>query len=257
MEEQRRRKNMARMLCQAAEAHASEEARKMARQAAENERLAREAARKELEEVFEGNRAALQARADARRAEQELDQQYMQQYSEKLLRQEAERKAQLEKVRAVQAAQAADAATRPPVKVWVDEARIEREAKIAETRALAEEQRRRAVAAAATQRTNEQVAAQIQEHEKARAAEAAAKVAELAAAAQLSATVAAAENQHVKRIAETKRKFKNTLDDQVAARRAARPRGAMSATEKKVNAKLLKQAKAALQPKRRTTASTA
>ena len=245
------------MLCQAAEAHAVEEARKMAIKNAEQDRLAKEAARKELEAVFEGNRAALQNRAEARRAEQELDQQYMKQYSEKLLRQEAERAAQLAKVRAVQAAQAADAATRPPVKIWVDEARIEREAKAAEVRAAVEEQKRRDAADAATKLTNEQIAAQLELHERARQAEAALKIAELAAAAKFSAQVAAEESQRKKRTVETKRKFKNTLDEQIATTKASRPRGAMSAVEKKVNAKLLKQAKSALQSKKRTTASTA
>lgn len=246
MDQMHDRQEMARLLRQAADDYAAKGAREVSRRAAEREVTARAAARKELESVFEGNRAAQRARAAARAAEQELDRQFMAQSLEKLASQDAERQAQMDKIRAVQAAQAADAATRPPFKIWVDEKVIERQAKEYEAQAAEKEKQRAAAAAAAAQKTAAEVAEQLHLRQAARAAEAEATAAELATAAALAVAVAAEEAQKAKRTAETNRKFKKALDDQVAAQRAAKPRPGMNATEKKINSKLLKQAKETL-----------
>ncbi|KAG7672216.1 hypothetical protein NADE_000110 [Nannochloris sp. 'desiccata'] len=246
MDQMHNRQEMARLLRQAADAYAANTDKETSRRAAEREITARAAARKELEAVFEGNRAAQRARAAARAAEQELDRKFMAQSIEKLARQEAERQAQLEKVRAVQAAQAADAATRPPFKIWVDEKVIERQAKEYEALAAEKEKQKIAAAAAAAQNTAAEVAEQLHFQQMARAAEAEAKAEELAAAAALEVVFAAEEAQKAKRTAEKNRKFKKALDDQVSAQKAARPRPGMTETEKKINFKLLKQAKETL-----------
>ena len=261
MKETKRRQDVARLLRQAADAHAADEAREMARRDAEKDIIARAAARRELEAVFEGNQTAQRARAEAQRAEQELDRRYMVQYSEKLARQDAERVAQLEKVRAVQAAQAADAATRPPFKIWIADEIVEQQATLAEARAAAKEAEKNAAAAAAVKRTAAEIAAQLHDHQMARAAEAEEKASELAAATAMAVAVAAEETQRAQRTAETKRKFKNALDEQVHVRTVNRPRAGMNAAEKKINARLLKKAVAALPAKQqqqhrsRTTAA--
>jgi len=249
MDQMHNRKETARLLRQAADAYAEKSAKEASRRAAEREIKARAAARKELEAVFEGNRAAQRARAAARAHEQELDRKFMAQSIEKLERQEAERQAQLDKVRAVQAAQAADAATRPPFKIWVDDKVIERQAEDYEALAVEKEKQKTAAAAAAAQSTAAEVAEQLHFKQMARADEAEAKAEELAAAAALAVGAAAEEAKKAKRTAEKNHKFKKALDDQVSARRAARPRPGMTATEKKINSKLLKQAKETLKTK--------
>lgn len=195
--------------------------------------------------VIEGNVAAERARRNARAAEQAFDRQCMEQYSRILAKQEAERAAQLDRVRAVQAAQAADAATRPPIKRWVDVEVIERQAAKAEAQAAQREAERIAAATAVARACADEIAQQLKEHEAARAAAAAERAAERHAVAVAAASAAAEDAQRARKVADASRRLKEDLDAQLAEKRANPPHIGMDENERKLNAGILKAAKEA------------
>lgn len=236
---------MSQLLRQAAEAHAAFATRQDARRASELDRKTRAAARRELESVLQGNLAAQFARVQSHQKEQEEDRRFMAQYAEILERQEAERAAQQERIRKIQMAQAADAATRPPVKRWLDDGLIERQALVAEEKAKAGEALKATQLAAVTRRCFEEVAEQLHERERCRAAKEEEKMADLKSIKAAAAAYAAQQSAAAEASVAARRRLKKDLDQQVIAHAVSRLRdGDMSETERRLNAKALQDAAA-------------
>ncbi|KAI7839562.1 hypothetical protein COHA_006689 [Chlorella ohadii] len=174
-------------------------------------------------------------------------------------KQERERQQLLEKVKAVQNRQAADAAQRPPFKRWVDEEIIERQFREKQEALAKEEAARKAAAAASAARFRADVAGQLEEKEAAKLAglkekreELVRMMAELEVCKKTEAVAKAAELAKM-------RAFKAELDAQIddnqarakwegrgaMQRPARRAVSAMSEVERKLNAKLLREMEAA------------
>lgn len=239
-----RRQEIAHLLKRAMDARLVEELCAQAKRAGEAEAQARDQARREFDLIKENNRAAEKARKEARRAEQELEQKYMEQYAEILARQEAQRQAQQERIKAIQAAQAADAATRPSFKRWMDPELIERQAAASEEKMRAQEAERRARAAATAAACHMEIAAQLQERQRAQASALQAKAKELQA---VNAAVAAAKADEVKEMQQSQavsRRFKDDLDAQLSENKTYVTMVAeegMNEEEERLNARILRE----------------
>ncbi|KAL4855653.1 hypothetical protein ACK3TF_003744 [Chlorella vulgaris] len=177
--------------------------------------------------------------------ERQQDVRYMQQQAAQLDKQERERQQLLERVRAVQNRQAEDAAQRPPFKRWVAEEIIERQFQEKQAALDAEEARRKNVATDAAVRLRKDIGEQCGAREAERVAELQQKrrdlekvMADLEVCRKTEKAVKLAE------LVKT-RAFKAELDQQIADNQVRRSVAAMTETERKLNAKLLREVDAA------------
>jgi colicin import membrane protein len=206
---------------------------------------ARERAHQESLALLASNKQARAAAVDAKRREAEQDVVYAAQFAEILAKEEKKRADHLGRIRAIQAAQAEDAAARPEYKRYVDEALVERQrAQRAAAEEAAAAQRREAVVHACSQ-FRIGVAAQLAEKQAARAAAAEARRADLREA-RAAADAARKKDAEARAAAIAARcKLRAGLDEQVERRCAAGPGPAMSEVERKMNRKLLERAETA------------
>ncbi|PRW32605.1 flagellar associated [Chlorella sorokiniana] len=245
LEEQANRKAVAAELKKLAEEEMSTRIALDLKRQMEAEAAAKAKAKEDLKAFLLSNEVNKKIKEEEAEKERLQDLEYMRQQAAQLDKQERERQQLLEKVKAVQNRQAADAAQRPPFKRWVDEEIIERQFREKQEALAKEEAARKAAAAAAAARFRADVAGQLEEKEAARLAALKDKRAELvrmmADLEVCKKTEAAAKAAELAKM----RAFKAELDTQIDDNQARRAVSAMSETERKLNAKLLREMEAA------------
>eukprot|EP00879_Flechtneria_rotunda_P015380 GHRR01016079.1.p1 GENE.GHRR01016079.1~~GHRR01016079.1.p1 ORF type:complete len:262 (+),score=105.62 GHRR01016079.1:1221-2006(+) len=115
-----------------------------ARTEADKEEAERKAAKQALKTFLLNNETLKVIKEDAKQKEWAADKAIMQEYAAQLDKQEAARKAQVEKLKEWQAVQEKEAAARPEAKRWIDPAIVERYQREVEAAAAAEDERRKA-----------------------------------------------------------------------------------------------------------------
>ena len=245
-----KRRHLATMLQRASDAYAEEQATEQSRKEAVAEKEYRKKAKKDLEKVFEANRKAEEARLEAKRLEREMDLKYMREYAEMLDRHEEEHRSRLQKVKERQRLQEMDAATRPPLKKWIDEDIISKQAADVEAKVIAKEKERTARAIEARQACNAEIKNQILNHKKIVENIKREKKKDLEKATTLAAEAAQEQRENARLAKASRSKFRADLDNQIKRKNAMKPRSGMNAVEKKINSKILKEAKAAMSTKK-------
>lgn len=245
LEEQANRRQVAAELRKRGEAELSVRVALDVKRQMEAEAAAKAKAKEDLKAFLLSNEINKKIREEQAEAERQQDIIYMQQQAAQLDRQERERQQMLEKVKAVQNRQAEDAKQRPPFKRWVAEEIIERQFQEKQAALAAEEERRKAAQRAAAAKFRADISGQLGEKEAARLAELKAKreelvglMADLEVCKKTGAEAKAAELAKM-------RAFKAELDAQIDDKQARRNASSMSETERKLNAKLLREAEAA------------
>ncbi|EFN54646.1 hypothetical protein CHLNCDRAFT_135206 [Chlorella variabilis] len=211
----------------------------------EAEAAAKAKAKEELKAFLLSNEANKKIKEEQAEVERQEDVRYMQQQAAQLDKQERERQQLLERVRAVQNRQAEDAAQRPPFKRWVAEEIIERQFQEKQAALAAEEARRKARAAEAAAKLRADIGEQRSQREAARLQELQEKRRELVALmANLEVCRKTAAEAKAAELAKM-RAFKAELDQQITDNQARRSVAAMTETERKLNAELLREVEAA------------
>lgn len=211
----------------------------------EAEAAAKAKAKEDLKAFLLSNEINKKIREEQAEVERQQDIVYMQQQAAQLDKQERERQQLLEKVKAVQNRQAEDAKQRPPFKRWVAEEIIEKQFQEKQAALVAEEERRKAAQRAAAAKFRADIGGQLGEKEAAKLAALKAKREELVA---LMADLEVCKKTGVEAKAAELAKmhtFKAELDAQIEDNQARRTASSMSDTERKLNAKLLREAEAA------------
>ncbi|KAI3423837.1 hypothetical protein D9Q98_009673 [Chlorella vulgaris] len=211
----------------------------------EAEAASKAKAKSELKAFLLSNEVNKKIKEEEAERERQQDVRYMQQQAAQLDKQERERQQLLERVRAVQNRQAEDAAQRPPFKRWVAEEIIERQFQEKQAALDAEEARRKNVATDAAVRLRKDIGEQCGAREAERVAELQQKrwdlekvMADLEVCRKTEKAVKQAELVKM-------REFKAELDQQIADNQVRRSVAAMTETERKLNAKLLREVDAA------------
>lgn len=239
---------VATLLRHASEAHALEVLKKESQASLQAEKAARDVARREMENIFEKNRAAKAAQLEAKRMEQEEDQRYMSLYAEMLDKQDAQRKEQLQKIRNAQDTQAKLVVLPTSDRRWVDEGVIEQQAASREILESKRELERKRKEAKSAEEFKRDVANQLKDKAALEARAKEERLKDKAALEAISKQVKQEQRQRAMSLTAAKQQQRKDLNDQIVARRMARQsKRAMNAIERKLNARRLQQAAVALQ----------
>jgi len=203
----------------------------------------RSKARDELQSVLEENQKSLKQKLEQARADREENKRCMEEYSRMLLKQEQERKNQLDKVQKIQKDQEVTSACHSlHTKRWVEDTVVEQQAadlerKQAErdTEMLKQQQKRKKSLVAVLN-------AQLEEKKAQRAKERHRKSVEKDKLMAMNAETQDLREREIQRAAKACMKLKSGLDEQIRQqRKAIRDNIGMNHTEKCMNAKMLRQ----------------
>lgn len=248
LEGYRQQRFLATLLRQASEAHALEILKNESKASLEAERAARELARREMEVIFEKNSAAKQAQLEAKLAEQEEDQRYMRLYAEMLDKQDAQRREQLQKIQSIQAQQAQQGLAPSSDRRWIDDSIIEQQAASREVLESEKERERKAKEAESAEQCKREIADQLKAKRTLEARAKEEKSNDRKALEQITKQVKQEQYQRTISLKAAKQKHQKELSDQIAARRMLhQSKRGMNAIEKKLNARRLQEATAAMQ----------
>ncbi|KAL4432214.1 hypothetical protein ABPG77_005976 [Micractinium sp. CCAP 211/92] len=246
LEEQANRRLVAAELRRRGEAELSARVALDVKKQMEAEAAAKMKAKEDLKAFLLSNEINKKIREEQAEAERQQDVVYMRQQAAQLDKQERERQQLLEKVKAVQNRQAEDAKQRPPFKRWVAEEIIEKQFQEKQAMLAAEEERRKAAQRAAAAKFRADIGGQLGEKEAARQAALQAKRKELVALmADLEVCKKTGAEAKAAELAKM-RAFKAELDAQIEDNQARRSASSMTDVERKLNAKLLREADAAI-----------
>ncbi|GAB4822704.1 hypothetical protein N2152v2_009750 [Parachlorella kessleri] len=239
LEEQARRREIAAALKKKGEEEMTVRIALEMKRQMEADAATKQKAKEGLKAFLASNELNQKMKEQERLREFQDDIRYMKEYSESLEKQERQRLAQLERVKAVQARQVEDAKQRPPVKRWVDPAIIERQFQEKQAALAEDDAKRKAARAARTQKFKQDVAGQLQEKERERLTQLEKQQEELVKSMEAMEVNKKLQQDAKHMELEKMRGFKADLDKQIAENKAKRQQNSMSETERSLNSKLM------------------
>eukprot|EP00891_Asterochloris_glomerata_P002039 jgi/Astpho2/2039/fgenesh1_pg.00038_%23_133_t len=237
--ERRRQKEVADAIKRKEEDEATQQFALATRREMEAEHAAHRTAKANLKAFLLSNEENRKVKAAQKVQQQEEDIAYQKKFAAILDKQEADRNKLVERLKAVQAKQATEAASRPESKQWIDPALIERYTREREEAAQLEEQRRKAAVVERAAKFQDALAGQIAEKQQRRQEAAEQQRRDLQRMQEVAKEAEAAEKAEEAARAAKKAAFKASLDKQVKEAAARKVQQPMSPVERCINKDLL------------------